>query len=108
MFIQTEHTPNPQTLKFFPGKVVLKEGTAFFPNINDSANSPFAQRLFKIEEVSGVFFGSDFITITKKKEVDWQTLKPFILTAIIDHYNSGDETIIINTMFINILLFDYS
>ena len=65
MFIQTEQTPNPQTLKFLPGKVVMEEGTAFFQNIDESSNSPFAKRLFNIENVHGVFFGSDFITITK-------------------------------------------
>ena len=65
MFIQTEQTPNPQTLKFLPGKVVMDDGTAFFQNIGEAADSPFAKRLFDVEGVEGVFFGSDFITITK-------------------------------------------
>ena len=93
MFIQTEQTPNPQTLKFLPGKVVMEEGTAFFQNIEESSNSPFAKRLFNIENVNGVFFGSDFITITKNDSVDWQVMKPLILSSIMDHYNSGEATI---------------
>ena len=66
MFIQTEQTPNPQTLKFLPGKVVMDEGTAFFQSIEKTSNSPLAKRLFGVGGVTGVFFGSDFITITKK------------------------------------------
>ena len=93
MFIQTEQTPNPQTLKFLPGKVVMDNGTAFFQNIGEAANSPFAKRLFDVEGVEGVFFGSDFITITKGQSLDWQVMKPLILGSIMDHYNSGEETI---------------
>tara|TARA_B100000575_G_C23127006_1_gene653093 strand:+ start:355 stop:918 length:564 start_codon:yes stop_codon:yes gene_type:complete len=94
MFIQTEHTPNPQTLKFLPGKVVMNEGTAFFQNIEEGHNSPFAKRLFGVDGVEGVFFGSDFITITKNNNIDWLIMKPLILNAIMDHYNSDEETII--------------
>ena len=65
MFIQTEQTPNPQTLKFLPGKVVIDEGTAFFQNIDKTSNSPLAKKLFDTDGVTGVFFGSDFITVTK-------------------------------------------
>ena len=93
MFIQTEQTPNPQTLKFLPGKVVMEQGTAFFQNIEEGSTSPFAKRLFGIDGVEGVFFGSDFITITKSQLLDWQTMKPLILSSIMDHYNSGDDTI---------------
>ena len=93
MFIQTEHTPNPQTLKFLPGKVVMDEGTAFFQNISEASNSPFARRLFEVDGVDGVFFGSDFITITKSQLIDWQVMKPLILGSIMDHYNSGQQTI---------------
>ena len=60
MFIQTEQTPNPQTLKFLPGKVVMDNGTAFFQDIGEAGNSPFAKRLFDVDGVEGVFFGSDF------------------------------------------------
>ena len=91
MFIQTEQTPNPATLKFLPGKVVMHEGTAFYQNVNEAENSPFAKRLFAADGVAGVFFGSDFITITKHDSLDWQTIKPDILGVIIEHYNSGGE-----------------
>ena len=93
MFIQTEQTPNPQTLKFLPGKVVMDDGTAFFQSIEESSKSPFAKRLFDVDGVEGVFFGSDFITITKSQSIDWQVMKPLILGSIMDHYNSGEETI---------------
>ena len=93
MFIQTEQTPNPQTLKFLPGKVVMDEGTAFYQNIDEAGNSPFARRMFAIGGVSGVFFGSDFITITKSDEYEWQVMKPSILGGIIDHFNSEDKTV---------------
>ena len=93
MFIQTEQTPNPQTLKFLPGKVVMDEGTAFYQNIDEAGNSPFARRLFAIEGVSGVFFGSDFITITKSDAYEWQVMKPSVLGGIIDHFNSEDKTV---------------
>ena len=93
MFIQTEITPNPSTMKFIPGRVVLKEGTAFYKNKEEASDSPFALRLFSYENVEGVFFGTDFITITKNQSSDWQVLKPLILSSIMDHYNSGDVTI---------------
>ncbi len=93
MFIQTEQTPNPQTLKFLPGKVVMEEGTAFYQNIDEAGDSPFARRLFAIEGVNGVFFGSDFITITKNNSYEWQVMKPSVLGGIIDHFNSEDKTI---------------
>ena len=97
MFIQTEQTPNPQTLKFLPGKVVMEDGTAFFQNVEEASMSPFAKRLFEIEGVEGVFFGSDFITITKSQSIDWQIMKPLILSSIMNHYNSNEETIIKET-----------
>ena len=94
MFIQTEPTPNPLTLKFLPGRVVLEEGTAFFQKVSECTASPLAKRLFSIEGVVGVFFGSDFVTITKEEKLDWQILKPMILGMIMDHYNSGEKVII--------------
>ena len=93
MFIQTEQTPNPQTLKFLPGKVVMDEGTAFFQNIDKTSNSPLAKKLFDEDGVTGVFFGSDFITVTKNDSLDWQVMKPLILGTIMDHFNSGEPTI---------------
>ena len=96
MFIQIEQTPNPRTLKFLPGLPVTKKGTIFYQNESEASNSPFAKRMFAIEGVNSVFFGSDFITITKAEDLDWQVLKPMILGAITDHYNSGDETAVEN------------
>ena len=89
MFIQTETTPNPASLKFLPGRVVMEKGTADFRSVKEASNSLFAQNLFKIEGVEGVFFGSDFISITKNDKLDWQILKPSVLGAISDHYESG-------------------
>ena len=93
MFIQTEQTPNPQTLKFLPGKVVMDEGTVFFQNKDKISNSPLAKRLFNVDGVTSVFFGSDFITITKSDSLDWQVMKPEILGAIMDHFNSEEPII---------------
>jgi len=93
MFIQTEKTPNPLTLKFFPGRVVLEDGTIFFQNKDESVGSPLAQKLFDIEGVEGVFFGNDFITISKGDQNSWENLKPILIAAITDHYNSNQPTI---------------
>jgi Fe-S cluster biogenesis protein NfuA len=92
MFIQTEATPNPSTLKFIPGKAVLKDGTADFRSKDEAAASPLAARLFDIDGVEGVFMGSDFISVTKGG-TEWQHLKPMILGAIMEHYMSGAVTI---------------
>jgi Fe-S cluster biogenesis protein NfuA len=88
MFIQTEATPNPATLKFIPGRAVLDGGTLEFASRESAVRSPLAERLFEIEGVTGVFYGSDFITVSKK-DGDWQHLKPAILGAIMEHYMSG-------------------
>ncbi|MGN6307766.1 MAG: NifU family protein [Mesorhizobium sp.] len=89
MFIQTESTPNPATLKFLPGKEVLRDGTADFRDAATASEaSPLAARLFSIPGVTGVFFGYDFITVTKDGP-DWQHLKPAILGAIMEHFMSG-------------------
>jgi Fe-S cluster biogenesis protein NfuA len=88
MFIQTEATPNPATLKFLPGREVLGTGTADFPNPDAASASPLARRLFAVEGVTGVFLGSDFITVTKAAG-DWAHLKPAILGAIMEHFASG-------------------
>ena len=88
MFIQTEVTPNPATLKFLPGRAVLAAGTLDLPNREAAAKSPLAERLFDVAGVSGVFFGSDFITVTKS-DGEWQQLKPAILGAIMEHFMSG-------------------
>jgi Fe-S cluster biogenesis protein NfuA len=89
MFIQTEATPNPATLKFLPGKVVLDDGTADFRDAPSAREiSPLAGNLFDIPGVTGVFFGYDFITITKDG-ADWQHLKPAILGVIMEHFMAG-------------------
>ena len=89
MFIQTESTPNPATLKFLPGQTVMEQGTADFPNENSAISSPLAKRLFTLKGVTGVFLGIDFITVTKPDEIDWEHIKPSILGAIMDHFQSG-------------------
>ncbi len=89
MFIQTEATPNPATLKFIPGKSVLSDGTADFRSRTEATTSPLATRLFDISGVDGVFLGSDFISVTKG-DIEWQHLKPMVLGAIMEHFISGD------------------
>ena len=89
MFIQTEQTPNPATLKFLPGREVLGEGTANFTDPSAAGASPLAERLFQIEGVSGVFLGSDFISITKAEDKEWYLLKPAILGVVMEHFTAG-------------------
>jgi Fe-S cluster biogenesis protein NfuA len=93
VFIQTEETPNPATLKFLPGLDVIGAGTADFPNHEAAARSPLAMRLFDVSDVAAVFLGADFITVTKSPDVDWQVLKPAVLGAIMEHFTSGDPVI---------------
>lgn len=88
MFIQTEATPNPATLKFIPGRVVVDGGPMEFSSREAAARSPLAEKLFDVPGVTGVFYGSDFITVTKANG-EWQQLKPAILGAIMEHYMSG-------------------
>ncbi len=88
MNIQTEVTPNPSSLKFLPGKTVMKNETADFRNVEEAKFSPFALNLFKIDGVEGVFFGSDFISITKADNHDWQYLESSIIDAIRESYKS--------------------
>ena len=89
MFIQTESTPNPATLKFLPGQAVLDTGTADFPAPEAAGPSPLAQRIFAVRGVTGVFFGTDFVTVTKDDGADWDAVKPQVLGAIMEHYQSG-------------------
>jgi Fe-S cluster biogenesis protein NfuA len=88
MFIQTEATPNPATLKFLPGKVVMPSGTFDARDAASAERSPLALRLFEVPGVAGVFFGYDFVTVTKR-DGEWQHLKPAILGAIMEHFMSG-------------------
>jgi len=90
MFIQTEQTPNPATLKFLPGRIVMASGTANFTDVDLAARmSPLAERLFALPQVTGVFFGTDFITVTKAAEGDWHRLKPAVLAVIMEHFTAS-------------------
>ena len=90
MFIQTETTPNPATLKFLPGcEVMPAGGTANFVNPAEAARSPLAERLVELEGVAGVFLGADFVTVTKEGAKDWEAMKPQLLGALMDHFSSG-------------------
>ena len=89
MFIQTEPTPNPATLKFLPGQEVAATGTADFPTRESAERSPLAQRLYGIEGVTGVFLGADFVTVTKADDREWYLLKPAILGVIMEHFVAG-------------------
>lgn len=89
MFIQTETTPNPNTLKFLPGELVLPHGTAQFRDEASAARSPLAQRLMRLNGVDGVFYGHDFISVTKDVDKEWAVLKPLILGLVMDQF-SGD------------------
>jgi len=93
LFIQTEQTPNPSTLKFLPGRVVMDKGTMDFAAADTAQNSPLAKRRFALEAVERVFFGSDFVTVTKAADKDWQIMKPSILGGIMEHYTSGEPVV---------------
>ena len=89
MFIQTEQTPNPATIKFIPGQVVMAQGSAEFRAADKAGRSPLALRLFRIDGVSSVFLASDFVSVTRDDDSDWSFLKPQVLAAIMEHYLSG-------------------
>ncbi len=89
MFIQTEDTPNPATLKFIPGVAVLPGETAEFTSSEAAKSSPLANRLFAIDGVESVFFSGDFLAVTKAEKLDWFVLKPSILAGIMEHFASG-------------------
>lgn len=93
MFIQTEATPNPSTLKFIPEQTIMAQGTANFNDKQSAARSPLATRLFGVDGVDSIFLGSDFITVTKEDARDWQVLKPMILEALMNHFNSGESVL---------------
>ena len=89
MFIQTEATPNPATLKFLPGQAVMPSGTANFTDAESAAKSPLAVTLFGIDGVDGIFLGADFVTVTKTDDVAWDVVKPRVLAAVMDHFTQG-------------------
>ena len=91
MFIQTEQTPNPATLKFLPGQEVMADGVAEFTDPAEAERlSPLAARLFQVDGVTGVYLGRDFISVTKAAGEEWPELKPAVLSAIMEHYLSGE------------------
>lgn len=99
MFIQTEPTPNPASMKFLPGRAVMEEGVADFPSADQAEEaSPLARRLFSVDGVDGVYLGHDFITVTKVGGVDWHSLKPAVLGAIMEHFMSGEPVVVASAM----------
>ena len=90
MFIETETTPNPATLKFLPGRTVMEQGTANFADADAATRSPLALRLFGLDGVTQVFFGADFVTVSKADETAWSELKPAVLGALVDHFTAGE------------------
>jgi len=88
MFIETETTPNPATLKFLPGQEVMPAGTRDFRDEEDAAASPLAEALFSLGDVTGVFFGRDFVSVTAGPGVDWSALKPQVVAILLDHFVS--------------------
>lgn len=95
MFIQTEQTPNPATLKFLPGRPVLGQGAADFRTADAAVRSPLAQQLFEVDGVVGVFLGSDFVTVSKSADSDWYVLKPSILGVIMEHF-AADRPVLLD------------
>ncbi len=93
MLIQTEATPNPNTLKFLPGQPVVSGPPRDFKTAEEAEASPLARKLFALDGVAGVFMGSDFISVSKAEEADWALLKPAILGVIMEHYLSGEPVI---------------
>ncbi|CAA7013204.1 unnamed protein product [Microthlaspi erraticum] len=89
MFIQTQSTPNPSSLMFYPGKPVMEVGSADFPNVRSALGSPLAKSIYAIDGVVRVFFGADFVTVTKSDDVPWDILKPEVFAAVMDFYSSG-------------------
>jgi NFU1 iron-sulfur cluster scaffold homolog, mitochondrial len=94
MFIQTESTPNPRTLKFLPGRDVLGSGSRDFPDADAALASPLAAALFNVDGVERVYLGGDFLTVTKAEAIEWPHLKPHVLAAIMDHFTSGKPAVL--------------
>ena len=94
MFIQTEATPNPSTIKFLPGQAVLVQGVAEFKSAEEAVQAPLAQRLFGLQGVETVFFGADFISVSKADDTDWSMLKPMVLGALMEHFSTGQPLVL--------------
>lgn len=93
MFIQTEATPNPATIKFLPGQDVLKQGTAEFTTVEEAQASPLAQRLFSLQGVAQIFLAKDFVSVSKSDDTDWNMLKPMVLAALMEHFSTGQPVV---------------
>jgi Fe-S cluster biogenesis protein NfuA len=93
MFIQTEETPNPATLKFLPGRTVMSTGTANFSDAAAGARSPLATRLFELDGVTGVFLGADFVSVTKDDTTDWYQMRPAVMGVMMDIFSSGVDVV---------------
>lgn len=89
MLIETENTPNPATVKFLPGQIVMQNGTRDFADLEEATASPLAEALFALGDVTGVFFGRDFISVTAAPGVSWPDLKPDVLALLLDHFSAG-------------------
>jgi Fe-S cluster biogenesis protein NfuA len=94
MFIQTEETPNPATLKFLPGQTLIEGGSAEFVDAQGCENSPLAQRLFGLQGVSGVFIGHNFVSVSKADDTDWSMLKPMVLATLMEHLSTGQAVLL--------------
>ena len=94
MFIETETTPKPATLKFLPGRTVMEQGTANFADADAATRSPLALRLFALDGVTQVFYGADFVSVSKADEASWSELKPAVLGALVEHFSSGEALLI--------------
>ncbi len=93
MFIQTEETPNPATIKFLPGQAVMHKGVADFKSVEEAAHAPLARRLFGVQGVCGIFLGGDFISVSKADDTDWSVLKPMVLGVLMEHLSTGQVII---------------
>ena len=94
MFIQTQATPNPATIKFIPGQTVLENGLKDYQSVEEAGASPLAQRLFGLQGVSGVFLADDFVSVSKADDTDWNMLKPMVMAALIEHFSTGQPVLI--------------
>lgn len=94
MFIQTQATPNPATIKFIPGQVVLESGLKDYQTVEDAKDSPLAQRLFALQGVRGVFLADDFVSVSKADDTDWVMLKPMVMAALMEHLSTGQPIVI--------------
>ena len=94
MFIQTQATPNPATLKFLPGQTILENGLKDYQSADDAGNSPLAQRLFTLQGVTGVFLGPDFVSVSKSDNTDWDVLKSMVMMTLMEHLSTGQPIII--------------